>query len=69
MPSWLVRRGVLDRFVVVLPLTVGSSRVGLLYIDGDKKIASTMTPTFVDRLKVLRDHVVTSIQQRGGRKA
>jgi hypothetical protein len=68
LPAWLVRRGVLDRFVVLLPLTVGSSPVGLFYIDGDKKLASALTPTFVDRLKVLRDHVVFSIQQRGGRK-
>lgn len=68
MPAWLVRRGVLDRFVVLLPLTVGNMPVGLFYLDGDKEHGSILTPTFINHLKVLRDHVVRAIQQRAGRK-
>jgi hypothetical protein len=60
---------VLDRYVVVLPLTIAKAPVGLLYIDGDKKAGSILTPAFVSQLKVLRDHAVMSIQQRASRKA
>jgi HD-like signal output (HDOD) protein len=69
MPSWMTRRGVLDRYLVLLPLTVGTSRVGTFYIDGDKAKASVLlTPSFVDKLKILRDHVVLAIVQRANRK-
>jgi HD-like signal output (HDOD) protein len=69
IPPWLVRLGVLDRFVVLLPLMVGNRPVGMFYIDGDKQHASILTPAFVNQLKVLRDHIVLAIQQRAGRKA
>ncbi|MEI6667448.1 MAG: HDOD domain-containing protein [Acidobacteriota bacterium] len=69
MPMWLARRGVLDRIIVLLPLSVGQNRVGFFYIDADKTLGPVLTPAFVHNLKVLRDHVMLAIQQRAARKS
>jgi HD-like signal output (HDOD) protein len=69
LPGFLARRGMLDRVLILLPLTVGSSPVGLFFIDGDRELAPILTPTFVNHLKVLRNQVVIAIRQRTDRKA
>jgi len=67
LPAWLVRQGLLDRYVVLLPLTVEQRPVGLFYIDGRKGAHDILAPDVVNNLKLLRDQVVVAIRRRTGR--
>lgn len=66
LPGWLLRKGVLDRYLVLLPLTVEHRPVGLFYIDGEKDAGGVLTPTIINHLKLLRGQVVVAIRRRAG---
>jgi hypothetical protein len=66
LPSFLLRKGLLDRYVVLLPLTVEQRPLGLFYIDGEKAASEILTPVIVNHLKLLRGQVVFAIRRRAG---
>ena len=67
LPKWLVRQGVLDRHMLLLPLTVGSRPLGLFFIDVDKQSGPATTPAVIDYFKLLRGQVVVAIERRAKR--
>jgi HD-like signal output (HDOD) protein len=69
LPAWFTRRGVPDRYLVLLPLIVSQRAVGLIYVDGEKERASMLTAPVMNLLKLLRGQAVLAITQQSSRAA
>ena len=67
LPPWLIRKGVLDRYVLLLPLAIEHRPLGLFYVDGAKESSSILTPSVLNQMKLLRGQVVLAIRRRAGR--
>jgi hypothetical protein len=66
LPAFLLRRGLLDRYIVLLPLAVEQRPVGLFYIEGERSAGEILTPAIINHIKLLRGQVVTGIRRRTG---
>ena len=69
LPPWLIRRGVLDRYVLLLPLVIERRPLGLFYVDGAKEASGVLTPAVLNQMKLLRGQVQVAIRRRTGRGA
>lgn len=67
LPQWLKQRGIPNRCLVLLPLVVDKTAVGMFSLDGQKEIVPLLTPPVVNYLKVLRSQAVIAIRQRASR--
>jgi len=67
VPAWLTQRGIPDRCLVLLPLVVDKTAVGMFSIDADKLVVPLLTAPVVNYLKVLRSQAVIAIRQRANR--
>lgn len=67
LPRWFTRRGVPDRFLILLPLVINQRTVGLFYVDGDKAGLPRLTPAVINFVKVLRGQAALAITQKAGR--
>jgi hypothetical protein len=66
LPDWYPGKGVADGFLLLLPLVVDQRVVGVFYVDGDKSLVSSLTPSVTNYLKVLRGQAVLAIKQKAG---
>jgi HD-like signal output (HDOD) protein len=64
LPPWLLKKGVLDRYLLLLPLTIERRAIGLFYIDGEKAAGSILSPSIINYLKLLRGQVVLAIKRK-----
>jgi hypothetical protein len=67
LPDWFTRRGVPDRYMVLLPLVMDQKSLGLFYVDGEKAGLAALTPAVLNYLKVLRGQAVLAIRQKASR--
>jgi HD-like signal output (HDOD) protein len=67
LPEWYSQWMVPGRYVVLLPLLVEQTALGLFYVDGDAVSARLLTPALLNYLKVLRGQAVVAIRQKSPR--
>jgi hypothetical protein len=68
LPRWYTDHGILDRFLILLPLVLNNVPVGLIYVDGASDGVAVLTPVVLNYLKVLRGQAVLAIKQKAGQR-
>jgi eukaryotic-like serine/threonine-protein kinase len=69
LPPWYQDKGIIDRFLILLPLVLNNVSVGMIYVDGAAEGVAVLTPAVLNYLKVLRGQAVLAIKQKAAHRS
>jgi eukaryotic-like serine/threonine-protein kinase len=66
IPGWLTDSLKEPAFLMVMPIVVKERSIGMIYIEGPRKVLAEIRPSHLHYLKVLHDQAVLAIRKKSG---